>query len=127
MPQCAEDTLPSSSSRVAPKWLPQESKGSDSFLPSAPPPDDEEGFAVPVAGVNQQQPPSYNSEGNEGRRKSNKFHPHIYFKTVISSSIAPPPSYDSLYGAVREIRNTSSGICDFIKKLLLFLFEKGIK
>ena len=69
MPQCAEDTLPSSSSRVAPKWLPQESKGSDSFLPSAPPPDDEEGFAVPVAGVNQQQPPSYNTDDNEGTRK----------------------------------------------------------
>uniref|UniRef100_T1J3Z8 Transmembrane protein 272-like n=1 Tax=Strigamia maritima TaxID=126957 RepID=T1J3Z8_STRMM len=33
----------------------------------------------------------------------------------------PPPTYDSLYGKVREARKNSSGLADFLKKLLILI------
>ncbi|GJQ86648.1 hypothetical protein Trydic_g15750 [Trypoxylus dichotomus] len=34
---------------------------------------------------------------------------------------APPPSYDSLFGRVREARRTSKGVFDFFKNILIIL------
>lgn len=34
---------------------------------------------------------------------------------------APPPSYDSLFGRVREARKTSKGVFDFFKNILIIL------
>lgn len=33
----------------------------------------------------------------------------------------PPPSYDSLFGRVREARKTSKGIVDFLKNILIII------
>lgn len=35
--------------------------------------------------------------------------------------LAPPPSYDSLFGRVREAQKTSKGVLDFIKNILIIL------
>ena len=37
------------------------------------------------------------------------------------SSTAPPPSYNSLFGQVREARKNSSGVVDFLRKLVVIL------
>ena len=38
---------------------------------------------------------------------------------------APPPSYDSLFGRVREARKTSKGVFDFLKNILIILLGAG--
>lgn len=40
---------------------------------------------------------------------------------------APPPSYDSLFGRVREARKTSKGVADFLKNILIILLGAGKK
>lgn len=37
---------------------------------------------------------------------------------------APPPSYDSLFGRVREVHKSSSGFWDFLKNLFFYLLGK---
>ena len=39
---------------------------------------------------------------------------------------AAPPSYDSLFGRVREVRKSSNGFVDFIKNLFFYLLGKSI-
>lgn len=39
--------------------------------------------------------------------------------------VAPPPSYDSLFGRVREARRTSKGVFDFFKNILIILLGAG--
>ena len=41
-------------------------------------------------------------------------------KVIIFFLISvPPPSYESLFGRVREVRKSSSGILDFLKNLII--------
>lgn len=42
----------------------------------------------------------------------------IYY---ITGFLAPPPSYDSLFGRVREAQRTSKGVLEFLKNLLIIL------
>ncbi|GLV35534.1 hypothetical protein CBL_01317 [Carabus blaptoides fortunei] len=39
----------------------------------------------------------------------------------ISNPNAPPPSYDSLFGRVKEVQKSSSGVLDFLKNILILL------
>lgn len=45
--------------------------------------------------------------------------------TFLNFSKAPPPSYDSLFGRVREARKTSKGVIDFLKNILIILLGAG--
>lgn len=46
----------------------------------------------------------------------------MYVKKVFLLFIsAPPPSYESLFGRVKEARKNSSGILDFFKKLFILV------
>jgi len=53
-----------------------------------------------------------------------KCSPRIY-KSNTSISLyffpAPPPSYDSLFGRMREARKISKGIFDFLKNIVVLL------
>lgn len=40
---------------------------------------------------------------------------------LIVTAAAPPPSYQSLFGQVREARKSSNGLIDFLRKLVLIL------
>lgn len=48
---------------------------------------------------------------------------YIFFNViqVVQLILAPPPSYDSLFGRVREAQKTSKGVIDFIKNILIIL------
>lgn len=40
---------------------------------------------------------------------------------LLMSLVAPPPSYDSLFGRMREARKVSKGIFDFLKNIIFLL------
>lgn len=48
---------------------------------------------------------------------------NIIYKNLISA--APPPTYESVIGRVREVHKESSGTLDFIKKIILLLAGTG--
>lgn len=84
--------------------------------------------------------------GADARHPSNRLHEQRLFGLHISPSVitttraeiqqplpsyeeasdpnAPPPSYDSLFGRVNEVRKTSRGFVDFVKNLFFFLLGK---
>lgn len=37
----------------------------------------------------------------------------------------PPPSYDSLFGRVREVHKTSSSVADFVKNIVVLFLGTG--
>lgn len=43
------------------------------------------------------------------------------YDEAIDPESAPPPSYDSLFGRVREARKSSKGLVDFAKNVLILL------
>lgn len=43
------------------------------------------------------------------------------YDEAIDPASAPPPSYDSLFGRVREARKSSKGLVDFAKNVLILL------
>lgn len=43
------------------------------------------------------------------------------YDEAIDPASAPPPSYDSLFGRVREARKSSKGLIDFAKNVLILL------
>lgn len=43
------------------------------------------------------------------------------YDEAIDPASAPPPSYDSLFGRVREARKSSKGLMDFAKNVLILL------
>lgn len=51
---------------------------------------------------------------------SGRLDPPTYDEAIDPES-APPPSYDSLFGRVREARKSSKGLMDFAKNVLILL------
>lgn len=47
-------------------------------------------------------------------------HMQIFFFLIYALS-APPPSYDSLFGRMRETRKSSTGVVDFLKNIFILL------
>lgn len=43
------------------------------------------------------------------------------YDEAIDPESAPPPSYDSLFGRVREAHKSSKGLMDFAKNILILL------
>ena len=71
------------------------------YFPTAPPP-------VPYSELGEQ-------SGNVGRRGE----PPSYDEAVDVE--APPPSYDSLFGRVREARKSSRGVLDFLVNIVILV------
>lgn len=44
---------------------------------------------------------------------------YIYF--ILAAAAVPPPSYDSIYGRVREAQKQSKGVLDFMKNIFVLL------
>lgn len=73
-------------------------------------------------------PPSYEDAIND-QQHDRKICPHLYgflkiyknFLTLIAAAAVPPPSYDSIYGRVREAQKQSKGIVDFMKNIFVLL------
>ncbi|KAI1301631.1 hypothetical protein HDE_02824 [Halotydeus destructor] len=66
-------------------------------------------------------PPPYSSvPGTVPLHSGRTSGPPPSYDDVINPD-APPPSYHSLFGQVREARKNSSGLIDFLKKLVLIL------
>lgn len=61
-------------------------------------------------------PPSYHNIGG-----SSSGAPPSYEEAINPNLNAPPPSYDSLFGRVREARKTSTGVFDFFKNVFIIL------
>lgn len=77
-----------------------------------------------------QPPPSYEEANNPNGITINFLNERIKVEFVRMHSchlllLGPPPSYDSLFGRVREVRKTSRGFVDFIKNLFFFLLGKS--
>ncbi|KRT79225.1 hypothetical protein AMK59_8779, partial [Oryctes borbonicus] len=65
--------------------------------------------------------PSYhNIEGGLSTSASQDIGEPPSYEEAINPN-APPPSYDSLFGRVREARRTSKGVFDFFKNILIIL------
>ncbi|XP_017777229.1 PREDICTED: uncharacterized protein LOC108563146, partial [Nicrophorus vespilloides] len=65
-------------------------------------------------------PPAYN---NIEEATTSAGAPPSYEEAINPN--APPPSYDSLFGRVREARKTSKGVLDFIKNVFIILLGAG--
>lgn len=86
---------------------------------SGPPPlyNNLRGTNGPCSSAETGAPPSYEEAINPNGR--------VYFRSLFGLLsdfiLAPPPSYDSLFGRVREAQKTSKGVLDFIKNILIIL------
>lgn len=58
--------------------------------------------------------------GNALAIECERLDPPTYDEAIDPAS-APPPSYDSLFGRVREARKSSKGLLDFAKNVLILL------
>ncbi|KAK4886186.1 hypothetical protein RN001_002457 [Aquatica leii] len=64
-------------------------------------------------------PPSYHNFLSSNVSFSERGEPPSYEEAIDPN--APPPSYDSLFGRVREARRTSKGVFEFLKNILIIL------
>ncbi|KAF5284579.1 hypothetical protein FQR65_LT02405 [Abscondita terminalis] len=64
-------------------------------------------------------PPSYHNFLTSSLSFSERGEPPSYEEAIDPN--APPPSYDSLFGRVREARRTSKGVFEFLKNILIIL------
>jgi hypothetical protein len=114
-------TINATDEQTSPEGLNQQQR---LFEPPLPPP-----ATIIARGDSHQPPPSY--EEINDPNGTNKMLKNIFFflrKRINNDSFlkAPPPSYDSLFGRVREVRKTSRGFVDFIKNLFFFLLGKSM-
>ncbi|XP_045204660.1 transmembrane protein 272-like [Mercenaria mercenaria] len=65
-------------------------------------------------------PPAYDQYVGE-QTGTNTHVPPTYSATAASNDMAPPPSYDSLYGKVKAAKAGSEGNVDFCKKFFVIL------
>lgn len=63
-------------------------------------------------------PPSYEEAINPNGDKNPDLSLTYYYTKIFS---APPPSYDSLFGRVREARKSSKGILEFLKNIIIIV------
>lgn len=70
------------------------------------------------------EPPSYEEAINPNGNVTFDLRPGTTTECLKRFS-APPPSYDSLFGRVREARRTSKGVFDFFKNILIILLGAG--
>ncbi|KAL9692102.1 hypothetical protein quinque_000184 [Culex quinquefasciatus] len=59
------------------------------------------------------------SAGGSSSRHDNRGEPPSYEEAINPD--APPPSYDSLFGRVREAHKSSTGMLDFLKNVVILL------
>lgn len=50
-----------------------------------------------------------------------KFIYSLIHSIFVSLILAPPPSYDSLFGRVREAQKSSKGVLDFLKNVIIIV------
>lgn len=43
------------------------------------------------------------------------------YNIIVLFCLAPPPSYDSLFGRMREAHKVSKGVFDFLKNIIVLL------
>lgn len=65
-------------------------------------------------------PPSYSNLEEGPSRYGDEGAPPTYEEAI--NPTGPPPSYDSLFGRVREARKTSKGALEFLLNMLVLLF-----